>query len=69
VKTLSGEFVRIEVPSDGCVLRGRVSSERIDTAICDVTVGGLFPDGPPPDTSRQTLPGKMRRVVTIEIED
>jgi hypothetical protein len=62
-----GDRIKIRT-EDGQKWWGRVTEERMQTDPVDVTVGGLFPGGPPPDTYRKTVPGLKSWTLTVEIE-
>lgn len=47
---------------------GRVVAVDATTAMADITMGGLFPGGPPPDPYRKFMPGRTTTTLTIELE-
>lgn len=53
---------------DGSKYWGRVTAFELTAAVVDVTAGGLFPGGPPPDPYRKSMPGMTTAVLTVEIE-
>jgi hypothetical protein len=47
---------------------GLVTHVDSQTEMIDVTIGGLTPGGPPPDTYRRFAPGKTSVTLTVELQ-
>lgn len=62
----TGDEVKIKVKG-GKKARGVVTRVEVNTDMLDVTVGGLCPDGPPPDPYRKFMPGRTSVTLTIEV--
>jgi hypothetical protein len=63
----TGERIKIR-DADGLKWWATVTDVRTDVESVDITAGGLFPGGPPPDHFRQSMPGRSTTTVTIELE-
>lgn len=63
-----GDRIKIRT-EDGLKWWARVQDIRTDTDPLDVTMGGLFPGGPPPDTHRKTMAGRCTTTLTVVLEE
>ena len=61
----SGSTAKVKI--DGEKYLGSVTRVQIITDPVDITLGGS-PGGPPPDHWRESVPGRSRVIVTIELE-
>lgn len=62
-----GDRIKIK-DAEGGKWWGRVVEVESHTEMVDITAGGLFPGGPPPDPYRKFMPGRTTTVVTIQME-
>jgi hypothetical protein len=62
-----GDRIKIRT-EDGKKWWGRVTQIDSTAEVRDVTMGGLFPGGPPPDPYRKAAPGRTDTTLTVVLE-
>lgn len=64
-----GDVVRVKVKETGEKVRARIIAIQTDTEPIEVTMGGLFPGGPPPDQFRTYAPGRTTTTITLILDE